>query len=38
MWQLFSKESAVRIRFGPFTLDLERRQLTNAGENAAASP
>lgn len=28
----------MRIRFGPFTLDFERRQLTNAGEDIHLEP
>src|SRR5687768_2332494 len=34
----FVQGSAVRICFGPFTLDLESRQLTNAGEEIHLEP
>jgi DNA-binding winged helix-turn-helix (wHTH) protein len=34
----FIPGAAVRIRFGPFTLDLETRQLTRAGREIHLEP
>jgi Tol biopolymer transport system component/DNA-binding winged helix-turn-helix (wHTH) protein len=36
--QLLSKDPHVRLRFGPFTLDLESRQLTSAGREIHLEP
>ena len=36
--QLLSKDPQVRIRFGPFTLDLESRQLTSGGQEIHLEP